>query len=324
VTVKYLIGTDEAGYGPNLGPLVVSTSVWQVPEGTDGENLYDLLAEVVSQTPGRVKQTDRPVAVADSKKLYSPSKGLQHLERGLWAALNTLGRTADNWSGLFNALAPGSLDDLKTIPWYADYERTLPLDFAAEQLDALNGKFQDGLTDADVRLVELRSSVVFPGRFNRLVDQHASKGTALSNITFDLLSQVMQPLGNAPISIVCDKHGGRNRYGQILGEHFPDHLIEVHGEGRKKSTYRFGPADRRVKISFVSKGESHLPAALASMASKYLRELAMRAFNDFWQAKVPDLRPTAGYPQDAKRFKAEIADAQAALDIDDEILWRNR
>ena len=27
----YLIGTDEAGYGPNLGPLVISASVWHVP-----------------------------------------------------------------------------------------------------------------------------------------------------------------------------------------------------------------------------------------------------------------------------------------------------
>ena len=26
----YLIGTDEAGYGPNLGPLVISATVWQV------------------------------------------------------------------------------------------------------------------------------------------------------------------------------------------------------------------------------------------------------------------------------------------------------
>ena len=28
--MPYLIGMDEAGYGPNLGPLVVSASVWQM------------------------------------------------------------------------------------------------------------------------------------------------------------------------------------------------------------------------------------------------------------------------------------------------------
>ena len=31
--MSYLIGTDEAGYGPNLGPLVISASVWHVPDG---------------------------------------------------------------------------------------------------------------------------------------------------------------------------------------------------------------------------------------------------------------------------------------------------
>ena len=76
--------------------------------------------------------------------------------------------------------------------------------------------------------------------------------------------------------------------------------------------------------AFQAKGESHLPTALASMASKYLRELAMQAFNGFWSEHVPDLRPTAGYPVDALRFKADIAAAQQALGISDRILWRSR
>ena len=48
------------------------------------------------------------------------------------------------------------------------------------------------------------------------------------------------------------------------------------------------------------------------MASKYLRELAMHALNDFWRQHVADLRPTAGYPVDALRFEMEaFADAVA-------------
>jgi ribonuclease HII len=322
VSTKYLIGTDEAGYGPNLGPLVVSASVWQVPEDTDGEKLYELLDKVVARSPGRGAKTDGPVAFADSKKLYSPGKGLQNLERGLWASLGALRRPSDSWIGLFNSLAPEAIDDLRTIPWYADYQMPLPLDANAEDLQALDGTFEDGLAAAGVRLVELRSSVVFPERFNRLVRENGSKGTALSNITFDLLSRMIQPLGDVPISVVCDKHGGRNRYGALLGEHFPDHFIEVRGESRQRSVYHFGPPRRRVNICFITKGESHLPAALASMASKYLRELAMRALNDFWQARVHGLRATAGYPQDARRFKAAIAQVQSELGIAEDMLWR--
>ena len=99
----------------------------------------------------------------------------------------------------------------------------------------------------------------------------------------------------------------------MLAEHFPEWFIEIRGEGRQRSSYRFGPADRRVEFCFRVGAESCLPAALASMASKYLRELAMRAFNDFWRRHVPDLQPTAGYPQDAKRFRADIAEAMQAL-----------
>ena len=58
------------------------------------------------------------------------------------------------------------------------------------------------------------------------------------------------------------------------------------------------------------------------MASKYLRELAMRALNDYWRGRVPGLRATAGYPQDAKRFRADIAETQAKLHIADRVLWR--
>ena len=61
-----------------------------------------------------------------------------------------------------------------------------------------------------------------------------------------------------------------------------------------------------VEFRFQPKGERHLPTALASMTAKYLRELAMRPFNAFWQRHVPGLAPTAGYPSDSRRFWNEI------------------
>jgi hypothetical protein len=60
------------------------------------------------------------------------------------------------------------------------------------------------------------------------------------------------------------------------------------------------------------------------MISKYVRELAMLRFNRFWSARVPDLRPTQGYPVDARRFRAAIAAEQQRLTIPDRRLWRCR
>lgn len=58
------------------------------------------------------------------------------------------------------------------------------------------------------------------------------------------------------------------------------------------------------------------------MAAKYLRELAMHAFNQHWLERLPELQPTAGYPGDSRRFKSDIAAVQQSLGIDDRIVWR--
>ena len=135
---------------------------------------------------------------------------------------------------------------------------------------------------------------------------------------------MIQPLPDAPIVVVCDKHGGRSHYHRLLAGHFPDWLVEIRRESQTCSEYRFGPTERRIEFRFEVGAERHLPTALASMVAKYLRELAMRAWNDFWCRRVAGLAPTAGYPQDARRFKAAIAAVQRELGIADDAIWRNR
>jgi len=323
--VPYLIGPDEAGYGPNLGPLVISATVWHVSDGVFAAELYRRLADVVVAVPSRGRAGEPlRVVIADSKALYQPAKGLRHLETGVLAALGVLNRRPATWPHVLDQLAPGADARRRVLPWYADYEASLPLAVPRKAVDELAATLGAGLAAAGVQLVEMRSRVIFEEEFNQLVEQYDNKGAALSHATLDLVSEVCQPLGQEAISIVCDKHGGRNSYQHLLAEHFPESVIEVHGEARDRSVYRFGPHDRRVEIAFQMKAESLLPAALASMASKYLRELAMEALNAFWCGRVPGLKRTAGYPQDAVRFKADIAPAQAELGIADRLLWRMR
>lgn len=320
--MPYLLGADEAGYGPNLGPLVVSATVWHLSDDAADDNLYDRLAGAIVRCGADAR--GRYAAVADSKKLYTQGKGLRHLERGLLAALGVLGRKTDDWPSLWAAMVPEAPVLLPDVHWHDGYTVAVPVDAARAEIEIVQTALQQTLDDAGVRLVDLRSRAVFPDRFNRLIERRGSKGSALSHLTLGLLAELIEPFDDEPIRVVCDKHGGRNSYAALLAENFLDGLVEVVAESRERSVYRFGPARRRVEIAFETKAESHLPVALASMASKYLRELSMGALNAFWSARVEGLRPTAGYPQDAKRFKAEIATAQAALGIDDAVLWRNR
>lgn len=333
--MPYLVGTDEAGYGPNLGPLVISVSVWWVPEELVGGDLYDLLREVVCDKPERGEAAR--IAIADSKQLYKPRGDVALLERGLLPALALLERSSANgnfeqkpspteqldWQRLWHLLAGDSAAPRQDLPWYDDFQLPLPWSLEPTVLRAAIKMLDQGCATAGVRLVTLRSLAVFPQQFNRLCAELDSKGAALSRLTMELLSEALESL-HEPAYVVCDKHGGRNRYATLLQEHFPEFLIQIRHEGRAESAYRWGPESERVEIHFRSGGERFLPAALASMACKYLRELAMLALNRYWSTRVENLQPTAGYPVDAKRFKQEIATAQEALGIADEQLWRAR
>jgi len=322
--VGYLIGTDEAGYGPNLGPRVGSATVWEVPEGVGSEDLGPRLTPMVVSTPGRMPD-DRPcVAIGDSKVLYQPDRGLRYLEQGLWAAMAALGHRPATWREVWQRLAPESLDSQSFEPWYRDYDCELPCDADRAAVDRAVTALAAALEQAGVRLVAVRSRAVFPEAFNALVEKRASKGSALSPVTLALAAEMIAALPDAPVWVVCDKHGGRDRYHALLSEHFPDNFIEIHGEGRAASVYRFGPAERRIEFRFQMRAESCLATALASMAAKYLRELAMRAWNQFWCRRIDGLQPTAGYPHDAKRFKQAIGPLQQELGIDDRRIWRNR
>ncbi len=327
----YLIGIDEAGFGPNLGPLLVAGSLWEVPsELLHDEDLLDqrLAPNVVRDS---VRNDASRLAIADSKKLYRPGTGLGELERGVFAALaNTerIDQPPATWRKLWSALRAAS-DALEQLPWYSDYDADLPTasngttaQSAEEQL-ATDQLLRDALSKAGVRLLDVRARAVFPSEFNRLIETLGNKSSLLSEVSLDLVEQ-LAPAEFDELLIHCDKHGGRKRYGPLLQSRTPDQLVTVKKEAQAESIYRWPMGAQTATIRFVVKGDHFLPAALASMFAKYLREQAMGAFTDYWTTKLPGIRPTAGYPQDAKRFRAEVERAMAELDLAPIVWWRNR
>jgi len=299
--------------------------LWDLPEHVGEDGLYECLADVIVPTLKEAAGCNgRRLALADSKRVYQPQGGLRNLERGVLSALVTLGSHIDLWSETWDVLVPDSLAALARIPWYATYDEPVPIDARPEEIASLSVSLSAAFSATGVRLHRILSEVVFPARFNELLLLHETKGAALSHVTLGLAARAIGNLDAGPIAIVCDKHGGRNCYSRLLEEYFPDWLMENHGESRERSDYHFGPPDRRVSVSFRARAEACLPVALASMVSKYLRELAMRAVNAFWCERVPGLKSTAGYPVDAVRFRRQIAETQAALAIPNQLLWRNR
>jgi hypothetical protein len=209
-------------------------------------------------------------------------------------------------------------------PWHRDYDEPLPVAVTAEELAICCQSLADGCRSRGVRLLELKADVLSPRRFNDELVEYGNKAEVLSLTTLRLARSLVADLPAGDVTIVCDKHGGRSHYAALLQHVFACELIRVRQETAELGVYEIQTNGRTIEFRFLVNGERMLPTALASMTAKYLRELAMRPFNAFWQRHIPGLRATAGYATDASRFYDDIRPARRRLKIKDRDLWRQR
>ncbi|MBT3890166.1 MAG: hypothetical protein HN617_17870 [Planctomycetaceae bacterium] len=326
--MAYLIGIDEAGYGPFLGPLCIGATLWQIPDSqhTNEFDLYDELQDCVTTT---LKDKSR-IMVGDSKLAYKPKSGLQNLERAVHTFTNLLSLqtnqantiTCPDFQSWMKAIGIRWQAWSDTSPWFKNYNCELPVDVNKSIIPHLQTNLETTLSALGIKFLDAKVMCIPAARFNYLLNSFPTKGALLSHCSLELAQSIVANQPPAPLLVHCDKHGGRNRYSHLLQQLYPDYWIDIAEESTAISRYYFGPPDQRVQFRFVAKGEGFLPTALASMYAKYTRELSMQAFNQYWQQHVKDIKPTAGYPQDARRFRAEIEDQLQNLNILEEVLWR--
>src|SRR6516164_5731025 len=82
--MPWILGIDEAGYGPNLGPFVMSAVACRVPDALAAANLWQALAPAVR----RHGEGGDGLLIDDSKLVHAGARGLRNLEAALWAALH--------------------------------------------------------------------------------------------------------------------------------------------------------------------------------------------------------------------------------------------
>jgi len=301
-----VVGTDEAGYGPNLGPLVVAATAWEAAAAPgDVEPLFEAAAAGL------------PGLWGDSKVIHRGGGGFAALELGALAAVSAAGgAAASSWSALLDAAGC----DEEPAEWAAA-AATLQLPCAAEQdrCAAAGARAAAALAAHGLRPVAVRCRILQPREFNALLDAGFNKSDILSRATLDLAASLVR-LASGDSVLWCDRHGGRMRYAPLLSRSFAAPLVRVVTETPRVSAYHVDVASCRVE--FCVGGESRLPVAVASMTAKYVRELAMRAFNAWWCDTVPGLAATAGYPVDAARWRRDAAAAVASSGIDWDTVWR--
>ena len=206
--------------------------------------------------------------MADSKEVYSPAKGIGSLETSVLALLRLLDWKPGTFSQLCGDLSRflAEPNPLAGEPWYVDADLNLPQKAKKDAIEAGSRSLLEACETAGVRLLEVRSEIVSPERFNSLCESHGNKAAALSKTTLGLIRSVWDPDSTEATLIVGDKHGGRNRYDDLIDEQLDGQMIFRLGEGKERSTYRVGSTELR----FQMRAESHFPVAVSSMVCKYL------------------------------------------------------
>jgi hypothetical protein len=252
IAMAWLVGIDEAGYGPNLGPLVMTVVACRVPAEAADADLWRLLRSGVRRHGAR--DDGRPV-VADSKLVYSATNGLSHLEKTVLAALGIDPPFTDDVEPLYPLeallaqVSPEAMGDLAEEAWFTG-KSLLPMECGKSPLTMARGLMRRACQRAGVSVeFYCRSVVVCTPRFNALTDTCDSKGAVLSHGLVRLVRGCIRETSAEPMAFAIDKHGGRNRYAEMLAEAFPGAQVRSCEEGMDRSAYEVDGADRPVRVT---------------------------------------------------------------------------
>lgn len=326
------VGIDEAGYGPNLGPLVltavVAESTGASPPGVRFEprtlDFWGDLATTVDRAGGDPER----LWVNDSKAIFRAGKGRDRLEHACWAALQAAGHPPPgSIVELLAALGAGTPEQAELSPWLEEGQHVPSFpSLIPARVEDLSARRCLTPHAAQWRIKAVRSVVVGPGRFNKELAHRELK----SHVHFAAFSELLLWLWDlaadgTATSVTSDKHGGKHYYLPGLCRAIPDAWIDRGEEGAELSRYLIRDRARTLELGLMPRADrTDGLVAVASIVSKTVRELWMDVFNAYWLARLPGLRPSAGYPVDAGRFRREIEAAARAEDCDPAIWWRNK
>jgi hypothetical protein len=315
------VGIDEAGYGPNLGPMVMTAVVAESSDDAQEcphlRSMLDLWGDLAATVDRAGENPDR-IWIDDSKAILHGGKGRDRLEIACLAVIHAASDRVPGCLGdLIEILGAGSLADIELAHWVEQRNGPVTWPNVATRmvLDGLLASRPLVPRVAAWRIGTVASVVVGPARFNGGLAVHGSKAAVHFEAFERLLKLVWDRAADGRVTFVTgDKHGGRHYYLQPLSQAFPDAWIDRGPEGPDLSRYTIRSGGRRVELALMPRADQcDGLVALASIVSKTVRELWMDVFNEYWRGRIPGLRPTAGYPLDAARFRQAIeplADAE--------------
>jgi len=270
-----IVGIDENGYGPLLGPLII-TGIKIEMEGEDPLIETDV---VQFRTPFRLK---------DSKYIFTRSShSYKRGEQIVFKVFNLLGIKTKTFQELLNLISINPI----TIGEYGLEDFGIPV-FQNElvKTDFSNYWAKVGLFFKDVKI-----NVIMPDKFNREIEQFNNK----SIVDFKGFMEVAKELIDEDKHyVLCGKIGGTDRYSRFFEALSINYKTVI--EKRVHSEYLLNEKDH---IYFLLNGdEKYLPIMLASIVGKYVRELFMLALSRKlgFNTEIPY---ASGYRHDQKTYE---------------------
>lgn len=314
-----LIGIDEAGYGPKLGPLCHGYCALRCPDADGGAapDLWAALHPAVTRHPAR----NGGIAVDDSKKIHAAG-GVQLLARGVSAFLDCLPQ--DPLADHYQALLPDAdRARLEEDPWAR--VNPPPVTRRASRITS-HPPLARTLAAKGICVSAFGARAMSARHFNAALKESKEQPINKAGVNWSVIAGQLRALlalaePGEKVHAVIDRQGGRKFYAAQLGALFDGAYVRAETETAQASEYRV--ESTRITFLVNADGQS-LPVALGSMAAKLARELCMERLNAFFRAHEPELKPTAGYAADATRFLRETRALRKGLGIDDAVFVRNK
>ena len=213
---------------------------------------------------------------------------------------------------------------MSSYPWYSDTENHF-LSIDATDRAIVSNVLVDDMTSNGIELLDMRSYCLDVGYYNKMVASVKNKANVLFSATCVLIKRALDNFTGDDLQIIVDRQGGRIHYRKNLQRMFGDMELKILCESPTDSSYEMRADGKRMRLHFVVGADKRfMPVSLASMVSKYLRELLVHNINRYFLSFHSELRPTAGYWKDGLRFIEDLKVNIPELNVDMEQLVRSR